>query len=365
MTRANETKHQEIEALLPAYVLGALDQEESLLVESYIQQQRDFLAKLEKLDHKASQLAYVTQPVAPPPNIRRSVLMIARLDAPAEAEREISTYTISSAIQPFGYHGNNGHNGGPNGSNGHSANNGHAAEPAVTYAIMPYRPQQTERTAPKVAQVVRQRRLTLRLWQIAAVTALIALLIMAAVGLLLNRQLDRALEQVDLKDGKFDALLATNSQLLVEKEELQKSEQSLLSQNQTISSQQQQLSQQVTQAQHQVQVMTTADSSYQLNTRNGTEAARAGVYVTGNVAALFATGLPLLPSDKTFQLWFVDNSGRSVPVAVFTTQLDETNVWREFSLSRSAGNLQLVAISIEPIGGSVTPSDYILQSEVK
>ena len=358
MTRSNEVKHHEIEALLPAYVLGALDPEETLLVESYVQQQREFLAKLERLELKTSRLAYVTQPVAPPPGIRRAVLMIARLDAPAESERTIPTYTIQS----FNHNGSNGQNG----SNGHSTSNGHAAEPsAATYAIMPYRPPQVARSTPKVAQVVRQRRLTLRLWQTAAVTALVALLIMAAVGLLLNRQLGRALEQVDLKDGKFDVLLATNSQLLVEKETLQKSEQSLLSQNQTISSQQQQLVQQVSQVQHQIQVMTAADIVFQLNVRNGLEAARAGLYVAGNTAALLATGLPLLPSDKTFQLWFVESSGRSVPVAVFTTQVDETSVWREFSLSRTVDSLQSVALSIEPIGGSVTPSGYILQSSVK
>ena len=111
--------------------------------------------------------------------------------------------------------------------------------------------------------------------------------------------------------------------------------------------------------------MTAANTVYQLNARNGVEVARAGVYATGNVAALLATGLPLLPSDKTFQLWFIESSGRSIPVAVFTTQVDETSVWREFSLSRNAIDLQAVALSIEPIGGSVTPSSYILQSSVQ
>ena len=67
MNRSHDLKHQDIEALLPGYVVGALDAEETLAVENYIRQQRSLLDRLERLEHKASQLTHVTQPIAPPP----------------------------------------------------------------------------------------------------------------------------------------------------------------------------------------------------------------------------------------------------------------------------------------------------------
>ncbi len=359
MKLSSDPKQHEIEALLPAYVLGALPADEMHSVENYIHQQRNFLAQVQKFEERSALLTHIAKPVTPPANVRRTIIMIARLDAPAEA---VSALAVGgTAIQPFGsngtHNGSNGHAKSHNNgySNGHSnGSNGQNGSESVTYAITPYRPQAaaTRQTSP-IAIQSRQRRLTLRLWQVAATTALLALITVAVLGLLLNRQLNSALAETDSAQGKVNTLLTTNNQLLVEKETLN-------SQNQQLVNEQQALAQQLTVAQQQLATISSAEKATALRGVDGSPA-QAMVYSTRNGFVITATGLAELLPDRTYQLWLLDSLGVAKPIAVFTVQPNETNLWREFSLPLSQLNYSEIGLSIEQIGGSATPGRIIMR----
>lgn len=355
MSSADEQTLKEIEALLPAYVLGALEPEAMQLVDRYIRQQREFLARVKKFENQSSLFAHIADAVTPPTNIKRAIMMIARLDAPAEPTMDhASPYT--TAIQPYAQNGNgNGHQNGTNRTNGQSA---------VTYAIAPYRPQQTSVTRRPanvgVPQVVRQRRITLRLWQVAAIAALLALVAVATSGILLNQELNRALAQNNNNALKYNTVLATNNQLLVEKEALR-------NENLALAATTQRMTEQIAQSERQFTMITQAERATPLRGVNplgivDNSGSQAIVYTIGNIAAIVANGLSPLPADQTYQLWLLNTNGDALPAAVFTAQPGEDKLWREFALSNSESDIAGMAISIEQLGGSVKPSTFIMRS---
>ena len=58
MKLSSDPKQHEIEALLPAYVLGALHADEMHSVESYILQQQNFLAQVQKFEERSALLTH-------------------------------------------------------------------------------------------------------------------------------------------------------------------------------------------------------------------------------------------------------------------------------------------------------------------
>jgi anti-sigma-K factor RskA len=73
------TYHEVLE-LLPGFVLGALDPEEMLAVESYIDQQQALLDRVTELETATAHFAYVAPPVAPPAHIKSQLLQRAQAD---------------------------------------------------------------------------------------------------------------------------------------------------------------------------------------------------------------------------------------------------------------------------------------------
>ncbi len=76
----NALTYQQALELLPAFVLGALDAEEMLAVESYIDQQQSLFDRVAELEATAAQLAYVAPPVALPVHIKAQLLRHAQAD---------------------------------------------------------------------------------------------------------------------------------------------------------------------------------------------------------------------------------------------------------------------------------------------
>lgn len=70
---------QHIRTLLPAYALGALDADETLLVERALPASLELRQELADLRAVVGELAYATPPIAPPPHIRNQLL--ARIEA--------------------------------------------------------------------------------------------------------------------------------------------------------------------------------------------------------------------------------------------------------------------------------------------
>ncbi len=72
--------YNEVLELLPGFVLGALDSEEMLAVESYIEQQKAILDRVTELETATAHFAYAAPPVAPPAHIKSQLLQRAQAD---------------------------------------------------------------------------------------------------------------------------------------------------------------------------------------------------------------------------------------------------------------------------------------------
>jgi anti-sigma-K factor RskA len=69
------------------------------------------------------------------------------------------------------------------------------------------------------------------------------------------------------------------------------------------------------------------------------------------VALLLASDLPALPAGKTYQAWTIDN-GTPTSAGTFESQGDQT----AYELPDAAVTTGIVAVSVEPAGGSDRPT---------
>ncbi len=71
-------------------------------------------------------------------------------------------------------------------------------------------------------------------------------------------------------------------------------------------------------------------------------------------AAIVAQGMPSLPSDKTYEAWFIDGTtGVATPAGTFVPGGDATT-WHVLSGNMSAGDT--IGLTVEPAGGSQSPT---------
>jgi anti-sigma-K factor RskA len=75
-----ELTHNQVLELLPAYALGALESDEFLAVESYLQQHPELQARLHALEAAAAQLAFAAPEARLPADARQRILARARAD---------------------------------------------------------------------------------------------------------------------------------------------------------------------------------------------------------------------------------------------------------------------------------------------
>ncbi len=88
----DDTTHSTLLDLLPAYALGALDEEEAGFVERHLPDYPDCVAELAALRDDLALLAFVASPVAPPPAVKDA--LFARLDREQGAARPSSATII-------------------------------------------------------------------------------------------------------------------------------------------------------------------------------------------------------------------------------------------------------------------------------
>jgi anti-sigma-K factor RskA len=81
------------------------------------------------------------------------------------------------------------------------------------------------------------------------------------------------------------------------------------------------------------------------------------------LGVLFLSNLPQLPEDSTYQLWVTREGGSPVSGGTFTPQ-DDGSARLIVRTSDLAGTLTGMAITVEPAGGSTTPTgDIVLQGQ--
>jgi anti-sigma-K factor RskA len=71
-------------------------------------------------------------------------------------------------------------------------------------------------------------------------------------------------------------------------------------------------------------------------------------------SALIAEGLEPLPSDKTYELWYINPDGTPTSAGLFSASADDAKSWRVLDGQMQAGDI--VGVTIEPRGGSEAPT---------
>jgi anti-sigma-K factor RskA len=99
---STELTYSQVEELLPAYALGALEPEELLAVDTYVRRHPELEARLHALEEAAAQLAYAAPDAALPPHARQRMLTRARADmaAPVSSRRTNSPAPPEPAAGP-------------------------------------------------------------------------------------------------------------------------------------------------------------------------------------------------------------------------------------------------------------------------
>jgi anti-sigma-K factor RskA len=105
-----------------------------------------------------------------------------------------------------------------------------------------------------------------------------------------------------------------------------------------------------------------ADALASINTASDVQRAEASVSTGGKVtlvwslsqrkSAVIGTGLKVLPGGKTYELWYIDTSGKATPAGLFES--NGKNTLQVLSGNMSQGDT--VGVTVEPSGGSKTPT---------
>jgi anti-sigma-K factor RskA len=103
--------------------------------------------------------------------------------------------------------------------------------------------------------------------------------------------------------------------------------------------------------------MLTSPRIVNLQGQGGTPQARGRIFWDeGRRVWLFSVAaLPQVPQDRTYQLWFVPQTGNPVSAQVFNTGPDGSAVL-EIPLPANATNFKVAAVTTEPAGGLPQPS---------
>ncbi len=300
--------YEEAVELLPAYTLGALEPDEMVAMDDYMQRQHALLARVERLDAATAQLAY-TAPIAPlSSHVKNSLMGQIRaeaipsrtrslLDAAERITQNLPTVPKNTPLLPA------------------------RQQQEQTYAlarptpILPPQPAPTPAAPPQRFDFG---------WLAAAAMAVAALFI------------------VWIDFGAQQQLVQLRSDLSGRTTEISQL-------NQQIQSMELQLQQ------NQGQLAFFASPTQIVPLTGTLKAPSAGgvFYQHNDRAILVLQGLPPLPADQTYQLWLIPAQGAPAPAGLLTIATVDAN---RQQVNLPALTYQAIGISIEPSGGSETPT---------
>ena len=302
--------YEEAVELLPAYTLGALEPDEMVAMDDYMQRQHALLARVERLDAATAQLAY-TAPIAPlSSHVKNSLMGQIRaeaipsrtrslLDAAERITQNLPTVPKNTPLLPA------------------------RQQQEQTYAlarptpILPPQPAPTPAAPPQRFDFG---------WLAAAAMAVAALFIVW-IDFQAQRQLVQLRTDLTGRDTQISQL---NQQL-----------QSMALQLQ----------------QNQGQLAFFANPTQIVPLAGTVKAPTAGgvFYQHKDRAILVLHGLPPLPADQTYQLWLIPAQGAPAPAGLLRIATVDPN-GQQVNLPDSALTYQAIGVSIEPLGGSETPT---------
>ncbi|MBX3014945.1 MAG: anti-sigma factor [Caldilineaceae bacterium] len=309
--------YEQVVELLPAYTLGALEPEEMLAVDDYLEQQRALLARVERLDLATSQLAYGAPSAPLSPQLKLNLMAQVRPEATVLPPSTSVTQAMPSP------------------------------RTSASVADTPRNPLLASRAQPPLPTVGRRPAIRPSLpvrpaprryhfgWAAAAVMAVAALFIIW-IDIGTQRQVGQLQAELANRDGAINQLY---QQIQTMEEQLQ---------------------------QDQAQLAFFSNPA-QVVPLTGTDNApnAGGVFYQSDERALVVLhGLPPLPAEQTYQLWLIPAEGAPAPAGLLSIQSAAINRL-QVTLPANALAYSMIGISIEPASGSPAPTGDIVITGVK
>jgi anti-sigma-K factor RskA len=336
-----ELTHGQVLELLPAYVIGALEPEEMLAVEAYLDQHRVLLARLREVEQAVAQMPYAA-PEAPLPAAAKDRLMA----------------RVHSQL---------------------------AAQPAAKSMLRPVTPMHPLPQQPvPAAGWLTWLRLVLSSWEgLATAGALVVLLIVAFWAAQNQARLNQVAAQLNASQAEITQLQADKSQLQQTNSELQQQLQAATQQLEQNVSQIEALQAKIIQLQTAGIQLQQANATLQEQWQTGQELLaliastdpQRVVQLPGTTESPDATGaffpsdagrgvlvlqdLEPLPTTQTYQLWFIPADGPPAPAGLLAVQAGGPT-WLTVDVPPVARNFAAVGVSVEPAGGSPAPTKVVL-----
>lgn len=310
----NQVTYETVVDLLPAYVVGALEPDEMLAVETYLQRHQTLLARVERLDQATSQLAHAA-PAAPlSANVKRNLMAQVRATAdnsarspslPKLADRTVAPAPKNPLLTP--------------------PTPERTPDGRQERAMALGRTQLLRAVQPPLPAPARSRKFNFG-WAAAAAIAVAALFIIW-VDIGVQRQVSQLQTELANRESTITEL---NQQLQVKDSEIE---------------------------QNRLQLAFFAAPT-QIVTLTGTDKDpdAGGIFYQHNERGLLVLhGLDPLPPDQRYQLWLIPADAAPISGGLLAMQSDGIN--REpIDLPANALSYNAIGISIEPASGSTTPT---------
>ncbi len=302
----------EAQELLPAYVMGALEPDEMLAMDAFLQAHPEWQARVQSMEKAAMSLAHAAPRAVLPARTKEHLMAQARADGailpapPVEAlAKRTPLLSTSPPLQP-------------------------ATRPPRGLRPIPGVQPRTPPPASNWFGVF---------WRTVATTgAVAAILLLAGITWQLRTTVAQLANQVISLQEQLVQIQGENTQL-----------------QQTNLALQQQL-------QLQNQQMAVLANPQQTIALAGTEeapAASGAFYRQGESAVLVVRGLSALPADQIYQLWILPPEGDSIPADLIQLASVDTQTIA-LSVPPQYDDLVGIGLSIEPAGGSQRPTTIVL-----
>ena len=297
--------HDDILEMLPAFVVGALEPDEMLDVEEYINAHPELMARVHELELATAKLAYAAPPQLLPKELHAKVMSRARASLPPRQ-------------QPVA-----------------------APQRAVSSHVAPAPPTHVRR---RQSQPVVQENWFVRWLRGRAVFDLGLVAAVAAVAVIGILYRDSLVQIEDLRRqvNSMQAQIATIQQRTNELE------------NENI-----RLQSELDTRQNQ---LASIGGAQQVVALGGTEAApgaKGTLYVHDNIGTIVLSNLDTLGDDQIYQLWLIPPDGAPIPAGLLG-HAGRDGETISLTLPTSLDSIAAVGISVEPPGGSTAPTGPIV-----
>lgn len=343
--------YEQVLELLPGYVMGALESDEMLAVDAYIERHPELRGRVEHMTELTTALAYAAPPVTAPPNVKANVLqrahgsLHATHDDTAAAATEGDSVRAEATEDVAPTH--------------RKPSTLPARSPLLDAAAYPH-------GAPRPATVPEPppsqpwwswitRPLT---WQLASAALALILFVVGATAVQLRNMVLDLQEQLAVVQDTNESLAATNAALGAENDALATeltATRDLLT-NQDI---------RLTMLEDRLALLSTPDRIVSLvATEDAPNPDVAGsFYVHDNTGLLLLEGLTPLDAQQSYQLWLIPAEGDPVSAGLVFAATEEqpggVTLWTD-NIPLTTEQFDTVGISVEPAGGSELPTGPIV-----